>query len=116
MKMDGWADYLHTSFHGEHVLFPGLRLTSLATFICAALIAAALCILERYVIVMCSLSFLNQCTTKFSNLCSLAALVALPRCPQIPLAQGALAGGALRSRDTPSIVRLFLSLFRLGIC
>jgi len=47
MKMDGWADYLHTSFYGEHVLFPGLRLTSLGAFICAALLAAALCLLER---------------------------------------------------------------------
>lgn len=47
MKMDGWADYLHTSFYGEHVLFPSLRLTSLGAFVCAALLAAALCLLER---------------------------------------------------------------------
>ena len=46
--------------------------------------------------------------TQFADLRALAALVALPRCPQIPLAQSALAGGALRSRDAPSIVRLFL--------
>ncbi|KAH8987393.1 hypothetical protein EDB86DRAFT_3065751 [Lactarius hatsudake] len=47
MKMDGWEDYLHTSFYGEHVLFPGLRLKSLGAFICAAFLAAALCLLER---------------------------------------------------------------------
>ncbi|KAH9033046.1 hypothetical protein EDB84DRAFT_1270378 [Lactarius hengduanensis] len=47
MKMDGWEDYLHTSFYGEHVLFPGLRLNSLGAFICAAFLAAALCLLER---------------------------------------------------------------------
>ena len=44
--------------------------------------------------------------TQFAYLRALAALVALPCCPQIPLAQSALAGGALRSRDAPSIVRL----------
>lgn len=49
---------------------------------------------------------------QFADLRALAALVALPRCPQIPLAQSALAGGALRSRDAPTIVRLFLSLCR----
>lgn len=47
MKMDGWEDYLHTSFYGEHVLFPGLRLTSFGAFLCAAFLAAALCLLER---------------------------------------------------------------------
>ncbi|KAI9455908.1 hypothetical protein BJY52DRAFT_614523 [Lactarius psammicola] len=47
MKMDGWEDYLHTSFYGEHVLFPGLRLTSFGAFICAAFLAVALCLLER---------------------------------------------------------------------
>ena len=51
MQMEGWEDYLHTSFYGEHVLFPGLRLTSFGAFIGAALLAAALCLLERYVIV-----------------------------------------------------------------
>ncbi|KAH9065584.1 hypothetical protein EDB87DRAFT_1554915 [Lactarius vividus] len=45
--MDGWEDYLHTSFYGEHVLFPGLRLKSLGAFVCAAFLAAALCLLER---------------------------------------------------------------------
>jgi hypothetical protein len=47
---------------------------------------------------------------QFVDLRALAALVTLPRCPQIPLAQSALAGRALRSRDAPTIVRLFLSI------
>jgi hypothetical protein len=47
--MDGWADYLHTSFYGEHVLLPGLRLTSFATFIGAAALSASICLIERYV-------------------------------------------------------------------
>jgi hypothetical protein len=47
--MDGWAEYLHTSFYGEHVLFPGLRLTSLTTFIVAATLSASICLVERCV-------------------------------------------------------------------
>ena len=69
MKMDGWEDYLHTSFYGEHVLFPGLRLTSLGAFICAALLAAALCLLERYVIISLSpLLSLSQAHARPSSL------------------------------------------------
>src|SRR6266702_7171426 len=108
MKMDGWEDYLHTSFYGEHVLFPGLRLTSFGTFTCAAFLAAALCLLERCVIASHTLS-LSRCSmhAQFPHLRALAALVALPRRPPISLAQSALADGALRSRDPPTIVRLF---------
>ncbi|KAI0308359.1 hypothetical protein B0F90DRAFT_162270 [Multifurca ochricompacta] len=47
MKMDGWEDHLHTSFYGEHVLFAGLRLTSFGTFISAAILSAAICLIER---------------------------------------------------------------------
>ncbi|KAI0299775.1 hypothetical protein BC826DRAFT_906038 [Russula brevipes] len=49
MHMDGWADHLHISFYGEHALFPGLRLTSLGTFITAAALALLICLAERYV-------------------------------------------------------------------
>ena len=49
MQMDGWAEYLHTSFYGEHVLFPGLRLTSSSTFIVAATLSASICLVERCV-------------------------------------------------------------------
>jgi len=45
--MDGWADHLHISFYGEHALFPGLRLTSLGTFITAAALALLICLAER---------------------------------------------------------------------
>ncbi|KAF8274274.1 hypothetical protein EI94DRAFT_1714017 [Lactarius quietus] len=47
MQMDGWEDFLHTSLNGEHVLFPGFRLRSFGAFVCAALLTAALCLLER---------------------------------------------------------------------
>jgi len=47
MQMDGWADHLHTSFYGEHVLLPGLRLTSFGTFLLAAALAASICLTER---------------------------------------------------------------------
>jgi hypothetical protein len=49
MHMDGWADHLHTSFYGEHVLLPGLRLTSFAAFIAAAALSASICLIERCV-------------------------------------------------------------------
>ncbi|KAI9508365.1 hypothetical protein F5148DRAFT_919176 [Russula earlei] len=45
--MDGWADHLHTSFYGEHVLLPGLRLTSLGTYVIAAVLSAFICFTER---------------------------------------------------------------------
>ncbi|KAI0066496.1 hypothetical protein BV25DRAFT_1796898 [Artomyces pyxidatus] len=45
--MDGWEDRLHTSFIGEHVLFTGLRLTSLGSFLSAAVLTIILCSAER---------------------------------------------------------------------
>lgn len=47
--MDGWADHLHTSFYGEHVLLPSLRLTSFAAFIVAVALSASICLIERCV-------------------------------------------------------------------
>ncbi|KAI0275269.1 hypothetical protein BC834DRAFT_41495 [Gloeopeniophorella convolvens] len=48
MKMDGgWEDHLHTSFYGEHVLFPGLLLTSFGTFVTASAITILICLAER---------------------------------------------------------------------
>jgi len=47
MKMEGWEDRLHSSFIGEHVLFGGLRLTSIESFACAALLTILLCFAER---------------------------------------------------------------------
>jgi hypothetical protein len=49
MQMDGWADYLHTSLNGEHVLFPALRLSSFGAFISAAALSASICLAERCV-------------------------------------------------------------------
>ncbi|KAI0248355.1 hypothetical protein BJV78DRAFT_801419 [Lactifluus subvellereus] len=47
MQMDGWEDYLHTTFLGEHILFPSVRLTSFGTFISAAALSATICLTER---------------------------------------------------------------------
>jgi len=55
MKMDGWEDHLHTSFYGEHVLLPGLRLTSFGTFLLSAALAASICLAERCVCGLLSL-------------------------------------------------------------
>jgi len=45
--MDGWVDYLHVSWHGEHVLFPSLHLHSFPHFLVASLFTVFLCLLER---------------------------------------------------------------------
>lgn len=50
MQMDGWVDYLHVSWHGEHVLFPTLHLHSFPHFVVASLFIIFLCLLERSVI------------------------------------------------------------------
>ncbi|OCH95730.1 hypothetical protein OBBRIDRAFT_499489 [Obba rivulosa] len=47
MKMDGWQDYLHFSFLGEHILFPSLRLDSSWNFIVASVITIVICSIER---------------------------------------------------------------------
>jgi hypothetical protein len=48
--MDGWEDYLHITFLGEHVLFPSVRLTSFSTFVSAAALSATICLTERCVL------------------------------------------------------------------
>ncbi|KAI0053460.1 hypothetical protein FA95DRAFT_1481624 [Auriscalpium vulgare] len=45
--MDGWEDRLHSSFLGEHVLFSGLRLTSLGSFLSASFLTILICFAER---------------------------------------------------------------------
>ena len=117
MKMDGgWADYLHTSFYGEHVLFPGLRLTSVGTFICAALLAAILCLLERYVIAMYSFSF-SRYSTNAHPVC-LPSRYRGTGCPSTLSANPACAErsggrGSTQSRRSFDCTPLFLSLCRL---
>jgi hypothetical protein len=48
MHMDGWEDYLHFSFLGEHVLLKSLPLNSLSSFIWGTLLTVSLCLAERY--------------------------------------------------------------------
>jgi hypothetical protein len=102
MHMDGWADHLHISFYGEHALFPGLRLTSLGTFITAAALALLICFAERYV--WSSLCHQVQATqwctttTQCLDLRAIAALGPHPRHPSVvrthrPLARSALCLG-----------------------
>ncbi|EKM61552.1 uncharacterized protein PHACADRAFT_135311 [Phanerochaete carnosa HHB-10118-sp] len=47
MQMDGWTDYLHVAFYGEHVLFPAFRLDSAWHFVVASIFTALLCLAER---------------------------------------------------------------------
>ncbi|KIM88931.1 hypothetical protein PILCRDRAFT_813930 [Piloderma croceum F 1598] len=47
MHMDGWEDYLHFSFLGEHVLLESLPLNSFSSFIWGTLLTVSLCLAER---------------------------------------------------------------------
>lgn len=67
MHMDGWVDYLHVEFLGEHVLFYSLRLKSLWSFFLGSIVITVVCLLERYA---CMHSFPSQqllVLTKFST-------------------------------------------------
>ncbi|KAL4070722.1 hypothetical protein J3A83DRAFT_3254403 [Scleroderma citrinum] len=46
--MDGWVDYLHFTFLGEHVLFSSLRLGSLWSFLLSSILVGVICLLERF--------------------------------------------------------------------
>ena len=48
MDMDGWVDYLHVEFLGEHILFRSLRLKSLWSFTLATIVITIVCLGERY--------------------------------------------------------------------
>jgi len=47
MHMDGWEDFLHFSFLGEHILLQTLPLNSFANFFWGALLTVLLCLAER---------------------------------------------------------------------
>jgi len=47
MQMEGWEDYLHFTFRGEHILFEILLLDSYGTFFVGSVLTALLCLLER---------------------------------------------------------------------
>lgn len=49
--MNGWTDILHFDFHGEHVLFHSLRLSSTRNFIIASAMTIMLCSLEKLVFI-----------------------------------------------------------------
>lgn len=52
MHMDGWEDYLHFSFLGEHILVKTLPLNSFANFIWGTLLTVLLCLIERYLVII----------------------------------------------------------------
>ncbi|KAG0702736.1 hypothetical protein DFH29DRAFT_804526 [Suillus ampliporus] len=45
--MDGWVDYIHFSFSGEHILFSSLRLNTLWEFFLGILLTSVICLFER---------------------------------------------------------------------
>lgn len=47
--MDGWVDYVHFSFIGEHILFSSLRLNTVWEFFLGVLLTAVICLSERFV-------------------------------------------------------------------
>jgi hypothetical protein len=52
MDMDGWVDYLHVEFLGEHILFRSLRLKSLWSFTLATIVITIVCLGERLLTVV----------------------------------------------------------------
>ncbi|KAF9245885.1 hypothetical protein BU15DRAFT_40579 [Melanogaster broomeanus] len=50
--MDGWVDYLHVGFLGEHILLSSLRLQSLWTFLLSSVVISAVCLSERFLTVV----------------------------------------------------------------
>ncbi|KAF9225570.1 hypothetical protein BS17DRAFT_604991 [Gyrodon lividus] len=50
--MDGWVDYLHVGFLGEHVLLSSLRLNSFWAFLLSSVVISVLCLSERFLTVV----------------------------------------------------------------
>jgi hypothetical protein len=46
--MDGWVDYLHLGFLGEHILLRSLRLHSFWEFLLSSVLITVVCLSERY--------------------------------------------------------------------
>ncbi|KAG2160006.1 uncharacterized protein EDB93DRAFT_1112928 [Suillus bovinus] len=46
--MDGWVDYVHFSFLGEHILLSSLRLKTVWEFILGVLLTSVICLSERF--------------------------------------------------------------------
>ncbi|KAF8532086.1 hypothetical protein JB92DRAFT_3104134 [Gautieria morchelliformis] len=67
MDMDGWRDILHFDFHGEHVLFSSLRLSSGFTFLVASVLTVFLCLLEKYLTYLLSSKY-NPISIRHSRL------------------------------------------------
>lgn len=63
--MDGWVDYLHVDFLGEHILFRSLRLQSFSSFLLSSILITTLCILERYLLVSISTAALTTLLADF---------------------------------------------------
>ncbi|KIK99481.1 hypothetical protein PAXRUDRAFT_131945 [Paxillus rubicundulus Ve08.2h10] len=50
--MDGWVDYLHLGFLGEHILFSSLRLHSFWAFLLSSVVITVVCLSERFLTVV----------------------------------------------------------------
>ncbi|KAG1784223.1 hypothetical protein EV702DRAFT_42415 [Suillus placidus] len=46
--MDGWVDYVHFSFLGEHILLSSLRLNTVWEFFLGVLLTSVICLSERF--------------------------------------------------------------------
>ncbi|KAG1810173.1 uncharacterized protein HD556DRAFT_1318506 [Suillus plorans] len=48
IMMDGWVDYVHFSFIGEHILLSSLRLNTVWEFFLGVLLTSVICLSERF--------------------------------------------------------------------
>ncbi|KAI6135507.1 hypothetical protein EDD17DRAFT_685688 [Pisolithus thermaeus] len=68
--MDGWVDYLHFSFFGEHVLFHSLRVDSFWTFFLSSVLVAVICLVERFLTAFSSKKFRPRWASRSQVACA----------------------------------------------
>ncbi|KAG9314150.1 exonuclease V a 5' deoxyribonuclease-domain-containing protein [Chiua virens] len=71
IPMDGWVDYLHLDFLGEHILFSFLRLQSIWSFILSSILIAIICLSERFLTLILNKN-ISPSTLRYSRLATAA--------------------------------------------
>lgn len=111
MHMDGWEDFLHFSFLGEHVLFKMLPLNSFANFFWGSVLTILICLAERYLLFKfvpgMHCDFINIQVNYFRNS---KALGSIPFNAWFAPPKGFLEGFFILASDSVEIVRRVVAL------
>jgi hypothetical protein len=106
MHMDGWEDFLHFSFLGEHVLFEILPLNSITNFFWGSLLTILICLAERYFLLSNSRhARCNLITSQVTYVRNSEALGSFPFRAWFASPEGCLEGGFILAGDSVEIVR-----------